>query len=172
MIIINSMSEIYKFPNGGYEVVVLKRQDVLDCIDANIIDKEIAFAIVAQCELDAANFIREGRWTGLPYIGNVRIPKAKLMEEDSEQQALINEAKEFLDPKQYILFRKRLSADNHRKAKFERYFKYITSIGINKNKILYKKLCKLYGENYSKIYIYSITNLAPIGMEYVMKENE
>ena len=36
------MSEQFKFPNGGYEVTVLRKQDILDCIDDNIIDKEIA----------------------------------------------------------------------------------------------------------------------------------
>ena len=37
------MSDIYKFPSGGYEVTVFKKQDILDCIDNNILDKEIAF---------------------------------------------------------------------------------------------------------------------------------
>ena len=35
------MSEQFKFPNGGYEVTVLRKQDILDCIDDNIIDKEL-----------------------------------------------------------------------------------------------------------------------------------
>ena len=52
----NYMADTFKFPNGGYDVTVLKRQDILDCIDANIIDKEVALAIVDQCELDAAEF--------------------------------------------------------------------------------------------------------------------
>lgn len=166
------MPNTYKFPNGGYEVVVLKRQDILDCIEENIIDKEIALAIVAQCELDAAKFIKEGRWTGLPYIGNVRIPKAKLMESDPEQQILINDAKELLDSKQYILFRKTLSAENHRRAKFERYFKYIVSIGINKHRDIYKSLCKEKGESYAKVYIYALSTVTPNNSKPTIKDYE
>ena len=32
------MEDTYKFP-GGYDVAVFRKQDVLDCIDKNIIDK-------------------------------------------------------------------------------------------------------------------------------------
>lgn len=164
------MSEVYKFPNGGYDVIVLKRKDILECIDNNIIDKEIALAIVEQCELDVSNFIKQGKWTGIPFIGNIRVPKPKLMQRTTEQQALINEAKELLDPKQYVLFRKQLSAENHKNAKFERYYKYIVSIGARKNKDLYKKLCKNYGELYARIYIYSISNITALTNEYVIKD--
>ena len=91
------MADIYKFPSGGYEVTVCKKQDILDCIDKNIIDKEVALAIVERCEIDAANFLKEGRWTGIPFIGNIRIPKLKQLEESPEQQALIAEAKANLE---------------------------------------------------------------------------
>ena len=34
------MADTYKFPGGGYDVTVFKKQDVLDCIDKNILDKD------------------------------------------------------------------------------------------------------------------------------------
>lgn len=167
------MSDIYKFPNNGYDVIVCKKQDILDCIDSNIIDKEIALEIVSQCELDAANFIREGRWTGIPFIGNIRIPKSKLMEKDPAQQALIEEAKEQLDPKQYILFRKQLNVNNTQRIKQERYYKYIVSIAVNKNRKLYKELCKTKGEVYARIFLFASKNITSINNEYVnLEDNE
>ena len=87
------MSDIYKFPSGGYEVTVFKKQDILDCIDNNILDKEIALTLIEQLEIDAANFLKEGRWTGIPFIGNIRVPKLRQLQESPEQQALIEEAK-------------------------------------------------------------------------------
>lgn len=167
------MSDIYKFPNNGYDVIVCKKQDILDCIDSNIIDKEIALEIVSQCELDAANFIREGRWAGIPFIGNIRIPKSKLMEKDPAQQALIEEAKEQLDPKQYILFRKQLNVNNTERIKQERYYKYIVSIAVNKNRKLYKELCKTKGEVYARIFLFASKNITSINNEYVnLEDNE
>jgi hypothetical protein len=166
------MADTFKFPNGGYDVTVLKRQDILDCIDANIIDKEVALAIVDQCELDAAEFIKEGRWTGLPFIGNVRVPKAKLMEEDPVQQALIDEAKATLDSKQYIMFRRQLSSDNHKKAAKERYFNYIVSQAVTKNRKLYLKLCDTKGEHYAKIFLFASKHVVAINNEYVNLEDD
>lgn len=166
------MSDTYKFPNNGYDVIVCKKQDILDCIDSNIIDKEIALEIVTQCELDAANFIREGRWAGIPFIGNIRIPKSKLMEKDPAQQALIEEAKEQLDPKQYILFRKQLNVDNSERIKQERYYKYIVSIAVNKNRKLYKELCKTKGEVYARIFLFASKNITSINNEYVNLEDD
>lgn len=166
------MSDTYKFPNNGYDVIVCKKQDILDCIDSNIIDKEIALEIVTQCELDAANFIREGRWAGIPFIGNIRIPKSKLMEKDPAQQALIEEAKEQLDPKQYILFRKQLNVDNSERIKQERYYKYIVSIAVNKNRKLYKELCRTKGEVYARIFLFASKNITSINNEYVNLEDD
>lgn len=161
------MADTFKFPNDGYEVIVLKRKDVLDCIDENIIDKEIALDIIEQCEMDAANFIKEGRWAGIPFMGNIRIPPIKQLAKDPEQQALIEEAKQKLDKDQYILFRKRLNKENGKKVKQSRYFNYITSIAVSSNRKLYKKLCAEKGENYARIFLYACKHITAIDNEYV-----
>ena len=81
-------TEIRKFPNG-YDVRVVRKQDILDCIDENIIDKEIALELITQCEIDACQYINEGKWTGLPYIGSVRLNDGgKILRENKE---LLNE---------------------------------------------------------------------------------
>lgn len=166
------MSDIRNFPNG-YEVVVLNKHDILQCIDDNVLDKDIALAVVEQCELDAAEFISQGRWTGLPYIGNVCIPKTRQLSRSEEQVELVEQAKEVLDKDKYILFRKSLNTDNIKKAKYERYYNYITSIAVNKNRSLFKKLCATKGELYAKFYIYALYNLKPVNYESVnVEDNE
>lgn len=164
------MAETYKFP-GGYDVTVLKKQDILDCIDKNIIDKEVALAIVEQCELDAACYLRQGRWTGIPFIGNIRIPKTRLMEESPEQQALIEEAKENLESNKYILFRRQLGEENSKHIKQERYYRYIVSIAVNRNKRLYNKLCDEKGEYYARIFLYATKNITAVDNEYITLED-
>lgn len=164
------MSETYKFPNG-YDVTVFKKQDILDCIDKNIIDKEVALAIVEQCEIDATNFLKEGRWTGIPFIGNIRISKLRQLQDSPEQQALIADAKANLDADKYILFRSQLGKENSKHIKQERYYRYITSIATNRNKKLYKKLCQTKGEYYARIYLYASYNITALDNEYVMIED-
>lgn len=160
------MAETYKFP-GGYDVVVFKKQDIINCIDENIIDKEVALAIVEQCELDAANFLREGRWTGIPFIGNIRVPKHRLMEDNADQQAILQEAKECLDANKYVLFRKQLGEENVKHIRQERYYKYVTSIAVGRNRKLYKKLCDEKGEYYARIFLYASKNITAVDNEYV-----
>lgn len=165
------MADTYKFPGGGYDVTVFKKQDVLDCIDKNILDKDVVLAFIEQLEVDAANFLKEGRWTGIPFIGNIRIPKLRQLEESPEQQALIAEAKENLDADKYILFRTQLGKENSKHIKQERYYRYITSIAISHNRRLYKKLCEEKGEYFARIYLYASYNITSLDNEYIIFDN-
>ncbi len=160
------MKDNLKFPNG-YDVTICRKRDILECIDKNIVDKDVAMAIIDDLEFQAASFITEGRWTGIPYIGNIRIPKIKKILQSTEQQALINEAKEQLDKEQYILFRKKLNLEIAKQVKYERYYKYITSIAINKNRPLYKKLCSTKGEAFARLYLYSCNIITAVNNEYI-----
>ena len=166
------MADTYKFPGGGYDVTVFKKQDVLDCIDKNILDKDVVLAFIEQLEVDAANFLKEGRWTGIPFIGNIRIPKLRQLEESPEQQALIAEAKKNLDADKYILFRTQLGKENSKHIKQERYYRYITSIAISHNRRLYKKLCEEKGEYFARIYLYASYNITSLDNEYIIFDND
>ena len=165
------MADTYKFPGGGYDVTVFKKQDVLDCIDKNILDKDVVLAFIEQLEVDAANFLKEGRWTGIPFIGNIRIPKLRQLEESPEQQALIAEAKENLDADKYILFRTQLGKENSKHIKQERYYRYITSIAISHNRRLYKKLCETKGEVYARLFLYCSHEVVAVSNEYINLED-
>lgn len=166
------MVESHKFPNGGYDVKVFKKADILDCINENIVDKDVALAIVEQCEVDAANFLKEGRWTGIPFIGNIRVPKLRQLQESPEQQALIEEAKATLDADKYVLFRCQLGKENSKHIKQERYYRYITSIAVGKNRHLYKKLCDTKGEVYARLYLYATHNITSLDNEYVILDDD
>ena len=85
------MADTFKFPNGGYDVTICRKKDILECIDENIIDKDVALAIVEHCEYTAADYIKEGVWAGIPFIGNIRISKTKQLLKSDEQQAHIAE---------------------------------------------------------------------------------
>lgn len=167
------MACVYKFPNGGYDVTICKKQDVLDCIDKNIVDKDIALAIIEHCEFQAASFLREGRWTGIPFIGNIRIPKTIQMLKSDEQQMLIQEAKEQLEKEKYIMFKKTLNKENAKHISQERYYKYITSIAVNNNRKLFKKLCNTKGEVYARLFLYCSHEIVAINNEYIrLEDNE
>lgn len=166
------MANTFKFPNNGYEVTVLKKQDVLDCINDNIIDKEIALAIVEQCEIDAAAFINEGRWTGIPFMGNIRLSATAQALKNPEQQMLIEEAKQKLDAHSYLVFKTNLSKKVGKQIKQQKYYNYITSIAINNNKELYKKLCKEKGECYARIYLYACKHITALNNEYINISND
>lgn len=160
------MANTRTFPNNGYDIVVCRKEDILQTIDDNVLDKDIALALINQLEMDAANFLKEGRWTGIPFIGNIRIPKARQILESDETQALVDEAKELLDSNKYILFRQQLGKEVSKQVKQERYYKYITSMAVANNRKLYKKLCETKGEHYARIYLFASYNITSVDNEY------
>lgn len=152
------MPEIFKFPFGGYDVKVYRKQDILDCIEENIVDKEIALEIIKQCEIDATNFLLNGKWTGLPHIGNIRIPKATAIHHSPEVQALIKNAEETLTHEKYVMFRKQLRNDTAKAVARERYYEYIVSKMVTKNRKLFRKLCDNNGDAYARFLLYTLSN--------------
>ena len=52
------MQDTYKFP-GGKDVKVVRKEDIINTIKTNIVDADVALAIVRQCEIDAVNFMRK-----------------------------------------------------------------------------------------------------------------
>lgn len=153
-------TEVRTFPNG-YDVRVVRKQDILDCIDDNIIDKDIALELVSQCEIDAAKYLSDGKWTGLPYLGNVKIREGRTILENNKE--LLEDAKSILDEEKYVLFRKRLVIENKEKLKHNRYVNYVVSKMATLNRDLYNKLLKERGETFTKLYFYGLNNLEVIG---------
>lgn len=160
------MEDTYKFP-GGFDVKVVRKQDIISCINCNIVDKEVALALIQQCETDAANFLRNGRWTGIPFIGSIRVPKVVQMQKSKEQQELIATARETISPEQYVIFRRELATDNFKKIKAQKYYNYILSIAINKNRTLFKKMIKDKGEAYARLHFFLNNSITAVNNEYI-----
>ena len=165
------MTDTYKFP-GGNDVKVVRKEDIINTINCNIVDKEVALAIVKQCEVDAANFLRKGRWTGIPFIGSIKVPDTVKMAHTPEQRELIQDAIETVSAEQFVMFRRELAYNNEKRAKATRYYNYVLSIAVSKNRNLFKKLCRERGVGYARIHFFLISSITAVENEYVPVEDE
>lgn len=151
------MADVFKFPNGGYDVKVLRKEDIIDLIDDDTIDKDFLLTLVTECEKDAIEFLKEGRWAGIPFMGSIRIPPITQKLITPESKELISEARANLDDDRYKAFRRQYAIDVAQQVKFQRYFNYIVSQFAKHNHKLYKRLLKK-GDNYARIVAYTLTN--------------
>ena len=55
--------------------------------------------------------------------------------------------------------------------KYNRYYKYITSIAINKNRKLFRKLCETKGEVYARLFLYCSHEVVAVSNEYINLED-
>ena len=165
------MTDTYKFP-GGNDVRVFRKEDIIETINTNIVDKEVALAIVRQCEMDAANFLRKGRWTGIPFMGSIKVPDVVRMSNTPEQKELINTAAETLTNEQFVMFRRELAHNNEKRAKATKYYNHVLSIAVSKNRNLFKKMCEEKGVGYARIHFFLSSNITAVENEYVPVEDE
>lgn len=163
--------DTYKFP-GGNDVKVIRKEDIIDTINTNIVDKDVALAIVKQCEIDAAAFLKSGRWTGIPFMGNIKVPDNVKMSRTPEQRELIDSAYHSVSNEQFVMFRRGLAYDNEKRIKANRYFNYVLSMAVAKNRQLFKKLCKEKGESWTRIHFFLTFSVTAINNEYVPIEDE
>lgn len=159
------MNDTIKMPGGGYDVKVIRKEEILKCIDSNILDKEIMLAFINQFEVDASNFLSQGRWTSLPYIGTLRKNQYKEALNSKENKELIETAKESLDRDKYIIFRKNLRDDTAKAIKRERLYKYTLSQVVKKNKEFYNYLDKHKGEKFARVICYTMFELTSVDYE-------
>lgn len=148
--------EIFKYPEG-YEVKVLRKKDVLTAIEENIIDKEIAYELIKHLEIDATNFLKEGRWAGIPFIGNIRIPRAMEKARSAESKEILNNAKNTLSHEEYLLFRKDYYNDCGRRAKEEKMYEYLVSKFVGKYYNCFKHYAKRKGNIAARVICYTLS---------------
>lgn len=144
--------ETRKFPNGGYDVTVVRKSDVLKCIDDNIIDKDIAMIIVTQCELDAIDAIRNGKIASIPHIGTIRYNEYAKINKDNKE--ILATAANEMDKERYLLFRKQVFEDGYKTLKYTKYFNYCVASVIRRNKTKYFKLVEKYGSNETRLHFF------------------
>lgn len=162
------MSKTYKFATDGYDVEVVRKEDVLACIDNNILDKEIALELISQLEIDAGEALAQGKWVGFPKLGSFRLSPNQKYSFNESQKKIIADAKAVLPKDKYIMFRKQFAIENIEKRKINRVFNYILTISINRNKELYKRLCAEKGERWADIYMYSIRSIKAVSNNYLL----
>ena len=153
------MNDTIRMPDGGYDIKVVRKEEILKCIDSNILDKDIMLAFINQFEVDATNFLSQGRWTSLPYIGTLRRNQYKEALNSEEIRELDEAARENLDKNKYILFRKNLKDDIAKAIKRERIYKYTLSQVVKKNKKFYNYIEKTKGELAARMICFSLFEL-------------
>lgn len=165
------MQDTYKFP-GGKDVKVVRKEDIINTINTNIVDTEVALAIVRQCEIDAVNFMKKGRLTGIPFMGTIKIPDTVRMSQTKEQKDLILAAMETTTNEQFVMFRRNLAYDNKVKIKARKYYNYVLSLSVAKNRNQFKKMCKERGEAYARIHFFLLYSVTSVNNEYIPVEDE
>lgn len=165
------MQDTYKFP-GGKDVKVVRKEDIINTIKTNIVDTEVALAIVRQCEVDAVNFMRKGRLTGIPFMGTIKVPDTIRMSQTKEQKDLILAAMETNTNEQFVMFRRNLAYDNKIKIKARKYYNYVLSLSVAKNRNQFKKMCKERGEAYARIHFFLLYSVTSVNNEYIPVEDE
>ncbi len=150
------MNDTIKMPNGGYDIKVVRKEDILKCIDDNILDKELMLTFINQFEVDASNFLSQGRWTSLPYIGTFKKSQYKEALNSEEIKELNEAAKENLDRNKYILFRKQLRDNITIDIKKERLYRYTLSQVVTKNRDFYNYLVSTKGEKIARVICYTL----------------
>lgn len=165
------MQDTYKFP-GGKDVKVVRKEDIINTIKTNIVDTEIALAIVRQCEVDAVNFMKKGRLTGIPFMGTIKVPDTVRMSQTKEQKDLILAAMETTTNEQFVMFRRNLAYDNKIKIKARKYYNYVLSLSVAKNRNQFKKMCKEKGEAYARIHFFLLYSVTSVNNEYIPVEDE
>ena len=165
------MQDTYKFP-GGKDVKVVRKEDIINTIKTNIVDTEVALAIVKQCEVDAVNFMKKGRLTGIPFMGTIKVPDTIKMSQTKEQKDLIVAAMENTTNEQFVMFRRNLAYDNKVKIKARKYYNYVLSLSVAKNRNQFKKMCKERGEAYARLHFFLLYSVTSINNEYIPVEDE
>lgn len=165
------MQDTYKFP-GGKDVKIVRKEDIINTINTNIVDTEVALAIVKQCEIDAVNFMKKGRLTGIPFMGTIKVPDTIKMSQTKEQKDLILAAMENTTNEQFVMFRRNLAYDNKVKIKARKYYNYVLSLSVAKNRNQFKKMCKEKGEAYARIHFFLLYSVTSVNNEYIPIEDE
>lgn len=150
----NDNFETRKFVGANAnDVTIVHKEAVLETINQNIVDKDIALDLIIQLEKDAADYITQGKITGVPYIGRVEFKVGSIAIRNHAEE--LAEAKKHLDQEQFLAFKKDIAVEAIEHAKYESFFRYRASMGIKRNRRTYANLVQDKGEAYAKIKMFT-----------------
>lgn len=162
-----SYSDKLQFPNGYY-VKIVRKEDILKTIDENIIDKEVAWAVLDNMSFDIADGISNGRWTNIPRIGTVRVDPYKAAYNRAKK--LCKDAKDVLPKDEYVSFRKIANREAAIKVKKERVNKWIANQFAAKNRELFLLAKKRQGAAYANAKMYCLS-LCTVNNNEIIEED-
>ena len=116
--------------------------------------------------------MRKGRLTGIPFMGTIKVPDTIKMSQTKEQRDLIVAAMENTTNEQFVMFRRNLAYDNKVKTKARKYYNYVLSLSVAKNRNQFKKMCKEKGEAYARIHFFLLYSVTSVNNEYIPVEDE
>ena len=70
------------------------------------------------------------------------------------------------------MFRRELAHNNEKRAKATKYYNYVLSMAVSKNRNLFKKLCKEKGVGYARLNFFLKSSITAVENEYVPVEDE
>lgn len=148
----------YQYPNSIQTISVVRKEDILQTIENNIIDKEIAIDIIDQLECDAAKMLVRDYWVGIPYLVNMKYgyaTSAYLFNRDFKNA--VDTSYKKLSKKEFVVFRKEINNYEVSRRNAERAFKFAVRMYARKYADVYQRLCKIRGVNIANVRIYGYT---------------
>lgn len=147
-----------KFPSAdGRMLLIENKESVLKTIDDNILDKEVALAIITQLEKDVQKHLEAGEDALVPYIGKIkRKVGSKVYDENRD---VINAAKEVMSPEDFNVFKEEMMHDAVVRENQIKVFKYQTSRMANKNGKSYWHTVETLGRERANIRFYFASKL-------------
>lgn len=164
------MADIIKFPNGGYDVTIIRKQDVLDCIDANIIDKEVALDLIAKLEIDAMSVVNSGMKANIPFLGSIQMKTTRKIYDSADVKESIIDARNTLDKDSYIMFRKKLSKTVAEQASYDKFYQWRANAIVKANPKKFRELAAAKGEHFAKFYLFSLDKMCAVDNEVIYLE--
>lgn len=159
-----------RFPKG-YSVRVVRKEDIIATLDANVTDKDVVLDVIKHCEVSAANYISNGRWASIPYMGSLKLNLNKIkvkntIKEFREASDEVTDKTDAQERARYYLFKKELTAKANRELNAQRYYNYIVALGINKHPKEYERVYRAFGKVTARLYIYFLMNVVAIDNRY------
>jgi hypothetical protein len=147
-----------KFPApDGRMVLIENKESILKCIDDNILDKEVALMFITQLEKDAQHHIENGDFTGIPYIGKIKMRAGSKAYMDNK--STLDAAKETMSPNEFNAFKAEMMHEAVVRENQIKVFKYQTSRMANKNGKSYWHTVETLGKYKANIRYYFATKL-------------
>lgn len=143
------------FPHGGYEVKLVRKEDILKTIDDNILDKDVARELINNIETKAEKIINESieGWVSIPYFGSMRRPKTIKLKVDPEFRAAAEHIYATKSKEEFVMFMKNSYNDHTAQLHYNAYFNKLVSRYARLYPIKYRQYYSDKGEHYARLKI-------------------